>query len=173
MSRCSIRSGAKSASRRRWPSMTRSRTGRSYTSMPSISEASSRSFGREQHAGPSKRLGYRSRRVGEDRHVRRHRFDERNAKPFVLAQRHVDVGPTIERREILVRNRPGEPEAIGEHLKLRNERPDLRVIRGDAVVSSDENEPVVAVDVTLVEFRQPDMVVDALVRDNAADEEES
>src|SRR5712691_6323454 len=32
----SMRAGAKSASRRRCPSMTRSRTGRSYTSVPSI-----------------------------------------------------------------------------------------------------------------------------------------
>src|SRR3954470_3782964 len=51
-SRFSIRAGAKSTSLRRCPSSTRSRTGRSYTSMPSISAASSRSLGSNSTPAP-------------------------------------------------------------------------------------------------------------------------
>src|SRR5829696_3116837 len=45
LSRCSMQPGAKSSSRRRCPSSTDCRNGRSYTSIPIASAASSRSFG--------------------------------------------------------------------------------------------------------------------------------
>ena len=171
-SRASMRSGAKSARRRRCPSSTRARTGRSYTSVPSISAANSRSFGANSTPGAAERLRHRAGGVGQHRHVGRHRLDQRHAEALVLAQRDVDVGPPVERRQILVRHRPGEPEAVRQHLVLGDERPDLRVVARHAVVAADEDEAVVAVDVALVELGQPDVILDPLVGHDAADEED-
>src|SRR5262249_58108972 len=90
----------------------------------------------------------------------------------MLAERDVGVGPAVERRQIFIRHWSCKPEAIGQHLELQDERLDLRVIGRHPVVTPDKDEPVVAVNVPLVEFRKTDMVVDALVRDDAADKED-
>ena len=60
---------------------------------------------REQQAGAAERLRHRAGGVGEHRHVGGHRLDQRHAEPLVLAQRDVDVGPAVERGQILVRHR--------------------------------------------------------------------
>ena len=90
----------------------------------------------------------------------------------MLAQRHVDVRPPIERGEVLVGHRAGEPEAVRQHLELGDQRPDLRVVARHAVVASDEDETVVAVDVALVELGEPDVILDPLVRNDPADEQD-
>ena len=53
-----------------------------------------------------------------------------------------------------------------------HQRAHLRVIAGQPVVAADEDEAVIAVDVALVDFGQPDVILDPLVRHDAADEQE-
>ena len=55
---------------------------------------------------------------------------------------------------------------------LGDQRPDLRVVARHAVVAADEDEPVVAVDVALVDLGQPDVILDPLVGDDAADKQD-
>ncbi len=90
----------------------------------------------------------------------------------MLAERHVDVRPAVERREIRVRHRAGEPDAVGKHPQLGDEGAHLRVVARHAVVAADENETIVVVGVALVDLAEPDVILDLLVGDDAADEED-
>ncbi len=170
--RVSIAAGAKSCRRRRCPSSTRSRNA------PIVYEQAERLggeleiLGREQHAGAAERLGNGAGGVGQHRHVRRHGLDERHAEALVLAERDVDVRPAVERAEILVGTGPVNQNRSGSIWNSRDQRPDLRVVARHAVVAADEDEAVVAVDVALVELGEPDVILDPLVRDDAADEED-
>ena len=112
------------------------------------------------------------RAVGQHRHVGGHRFEQRHAEALVLGQRDVDAGGAVVGGQVLVRDRPGEDEPIGRHLVLGDERPDHVVVARHAVGLADEDEAVVDVDVALVDFGQPDVILDLLVRDDPADEQE-
>ena len=79
---------------------------------------------RELHTGAAERLRHRGRRVGEDRHVGGHGFDQRRAEAFVLAQRDVDGRVAVVDGEILVGDRAGEDEALVEQPVLGHQRAD-------------------------------------------------
>ena len=171
-SRASMRGGAKSCRRRRWPSSTRRAQVTIVYDAAQQLGGDFEIFRREQDSRPAERFRHRPGGIRDDRDVGGHRLDQRHAEALVLAERHVGVGPAIERREVLVRHRAGEPEPVRQHLVLLDQRPHLRVVAGQAVVAPDEDEPVVAVDVALVHLRQPDVILDLLVGDDPADEED-
>ena len=100
-----MRASPKSASRRRWPAMTAARRSSSNASAPSSSAAMLEILRRELDAGAAERVGDGRRRIGEHRHVGRHRLDERHAETFVLAERDVDRRVAVVDRELLVGNR--------------------------------------------------------------------
>ena len=54
----------------------------------------------------------------------------------------------------------------------RHQRANRRVVARHRVVTADEDEPVVGIDVALVVFGQPDVILDLLVRGDPADEQE-
>ena len=90
----------------------------------------------------------------------------------MFAQRDVHRSVTIVDREILVRDRTGEDEALIEQPILGHQRANRCEVAGDRVISADEDETVERVDVALVVFGKPDVIFDALVRGDAPDEQE-
>ncbi len=75
-------------------------------------------FRRELDAGAAEGVGDRRRGVREHRHVGGHRFDQRHAEPFVLAERHVHGCVLVVDREFLVGDGPGEDEPIVQQSEL-------------------------------------------------------
>ena len=129
-------------------------------------------LGRETDARPSKRLRDRARRVGQHRHVRRHRLDQRNAEPLVLAEGYVDVRMAVVARQLVVRNRPGEKESLARHPVGGDQRADRGMVARHHVGAAGEDHPDVRIDVALVVLGEPDVVLDSLVRREAPDEQD-
>ena len=90
----------------------------------------------------------------------------------MLAQRDVDRRVPVVDGEIVVGHRTGEDEAFVQQPILGHQRADRRVVARHRVVLADEDEAVVRVDVALVVFGQPDVVLDLLVGRDPSDEQE-
>ena len=128
---------------------------------------------RELDAGAAERLGHRSGRIGQHRHVRGHRFEQRRAEAFVLAQRDVDRRVAVVDRQVLVRHRAGEDETLVRAAGTRAISARIvGVVPRHGIVLADEDEAIVGVDVALVVLGQPDVILDLLVRRDPADEQE-
>ena len=116
-------------------------------------------------------FGYRGGAVGEHRHVGGHRLDQRPAEAFVLAHRDVDRGVAVVHRELLVGYRTREEKSFIQEAILRHQRANHRIIARHHIVTADENEAIVGINVTLVELRQTNDVFDLLVRGDPSDEQ--
>ena len=127
---------------------------------------------RERNARAAQRVRHRRGGVGEHRHVGGHCLEQRDAEAFVLAHRDVDRRVAVVDGEFFVGHRSGEHESVVEEAELVHQGADHRIIPRHHVEPSDEDEAVVCVDVALVDFSEPDDVLDLLVRRDAADEQE-
>src|SRR6188508_1101715 len=78
--------------------------------------------------------------------------------------------PVVERK-LLVWNRPREDEAFIEEAVFRHHGSDRRVVARDGVDATDENEPVVRVDVALVVLGQANVIFDLLVWSDPTDKQ--
>jgi hypothetical protein len=90
----------------------------------------------------------------------------------VLAQRDVDVGGAVARRQLVVGQRTQEQEPLRRHFVAGDHRPQGGVVARHDVVTAGEDEPVVDVDVPLELLAEPEDVLDLLVGSDPADEQD-
>ena len=158
--------------RTRCPSMTCPRTRSSRARSPEGLRGVLQVLRAEKEPGAAERLGHRSCSIREDGHVHGHGLEQRHAEPLVLAQGDVGRRRSIIRGQVDVWHGTCEHETIRRHLVLADERADRGVVGGHRVGFSHEDEAIVEIDVPLVELPEPDMVLDLLVRGDAAHEQE-
>ncbi len=124
----------------------------------------------QQDAAAAEGLRHRPRVVGDHGQAEHHRLQQRHPEALVLGEAQEQVGHRVTRHQLVVLDVAGKDDLV--HAQRAHHLREAREVALVAAVVAGEDQPALRVERLLVRRERPDEVVDLLVRDHAADEQD-
>src|SRR4029450_10622112 len=104
-------------------------------------------------------------------YIRGHGLEERYAEPLVFTHREIAAPPPVIPRQLLVGYRTRKDEPFVQQPEVGHQSPDHRIVPWHDIVTTDEDEAIVRIDIPFVVLGEADVILGLLVGRNPADEE--